>query len=120
MPDVKNGAGYGFAGEEVGDGAMHKADTTVGGWVLYDCVSVFTEGRVRGPEGTKDGGGCWVDVSFGYDFVGDFINKTITGQNSYSYEGFSKVNDGLTIPTPGYLRYDELHSWSKLISVRRH
>lgn len=75
LPDVEDGAGDGLAGDEVGDGAVHEGDAALGVGVLDDGRAVVAEGGVGRPEGAEDGGGGGVDVAFGYDLVGDFVDE---------------------------------------------
>lgn len=56
LPDVEDGVGDGLAGDEVGDDAVHAADSALRVRVLDDGAAVITERSVGGPEGAEDGG----------------------------------------------------------------
>ena len=77
LPNVKDGAGDGLAGQQVGDGAVHLADAAAGGGILDDGGAIVAEGSIGGPKGAEDGGGGRVNVALCDDFVGDFVDETL-------------------------------------------
>lgn len=77
LPDVNNGIWNSLAGDQIDDFAVHQGGLTTGVWVLDDGAAELAEGSIGRPEGTEDGGGSWVDAVFGYEFVGNFIDKSV-------------------------------------------
>lgn len=51
LPNVKDGAGNGLAGEQVSNGAVHFADAAAGGRILDDRGTVVAKGSIRRPKG---------------------------------------------------------------------
>lgn len=76
LPDVHDGAGDGLAGEEMGNGAVHFADTTLWIGILDDRAAVVAERGGRRPEGAEDGRRRRIGVILGDDLVGYLVNES--------------------------------------------